>query len=236
VVACIMAVGWAVTIEDLKLTPEKCAVIRKTEAWPVCQCRLPLEDYYPRYCHPNCCPKTSTFRGDRCHSENKHLWAVWEQHICLEKPSQDYVAEETACYFRGAQPRVNSVTVNSEGNTAIHFHLSQQSQDSCRDVYVVSCQTDRILDTDMRLNKTTGGGVCWVGCPPQSISGCTEDKCWGNRGVTHKMTRTWEMTQKLPAGDYALTCEMLVQGEGAAVGSNLFQLAHDITYFYVPPS
>ena len=217
----------AVTLQDLEYTEENCIALRADNSalgFVPCDCRLNTGNVQAVPCYPNCCPKTSRFEGDRCHSENREEWSVYEQHVCFESPSAEYTDQTPNCFYRGNIPYIRSVGLDG-GNTQINFELSILPEHICDDLYIASCNPKRVIWDDFRVNTTDPiPKYCWLNCSPKVVSPCTSTSCWANRGRTEAVVHSWTLDRRLPPGDYALVCYTMVRG--ASVGSELWQSAY----------
>ena len=219
----------AVTISDLALTPAACAVIRSQIGAQIpCVCKLSTGVLHnPTPCYPNCCPKTATYEGDWCHTENALQWSVYDQLECVEAPPQEYIDDTPNCFYANTAPYITSVAA-AGGQTVFTFQLS--SHTTCNDLYVASCRTARHGLTDFRLNATDGS-VCWLPCGPTPYEPCTAGSCWAHRGKTPSVVNTWTVPRQLAPGHYALVCESLVSA--AAVSHTLYQYAYASSPFQI---
>lgn len=232
-VVALLAVGVpALTISDLGYTEATCKVLRETIGATIpCACRLNTGKIKnPVPCYPNCCPKTATFEGDWCHTENRLSWSVYDQLQCVEAPPAMYVDDSVNCFDQNAIPYITSVHAGG-GTTTLSFQLSASRL--CNDLYIATCQTSRIQMYDFRINSTDRPTPrnCWLSCAPKEIAACTSYSCWAHRGQTASTVKTWTLSRQLPAGDYALVCRTLVQA--AAVTHVLYQYAAASAYFRV---
>lgn len=223
----------AVTIDDLKLTPENCRVLRANVGLfgsVPCECRLSTGNVKPVQCYPNCCPRTPTFEGDRCHTENRLLWSPYEQLVCNPRPPAEYTDDTPNCFYKGNDPVIVSVDNTHKGETTFNFGLSVLPAHKCLNLYVARCNPERVDLYDFRLNTTRKDKpYCWLGCPPKPLAKCTEDSCWAHRGETPGVVKTWTMPRRLDHGDYALVCQSLMKH--VAEGSVLYQDAFAQSYF-----
>jgi hypothetical protein len=235
----ILSFVWSVqslTIDEIGLTPERCAAIRadvKTFGFIPCPCKLNTGKVTAVPCFPNCCPRTDSFEGDRCHIENKLSWTVYEQQVCAERPPAEYLSDNPNCFYRGNTPQVNGVQV-APGLTNLAFELSILPEHLCNNLYVAKCKTSRdpFPAQDFRLNTTDPvPKQCWLSCPPTPLAPCTEASCLYHKGETRSVVRSWTIQDKIKPGDYALVCSTLVKGE--AVGSSLYQNAYSTIAFKV---
>lgn len=226
-VSLLVATAMAVTISDLEYTEENCAALRADTSalgYVPCACRLNTGNVQAVACYPNCCPKTSSFEGDRCHTENKEDWTVYEQHVCFEAPPSEYTDQTPNCFYRGNIPFIRSVSLEG-GNTRIDFELSILEEHICHDLYIAACNTSRNIWDDFRVNTTDSPPKhCWLNCSPKVLSECTATSCWANRGRTEAVVHSWTLDRRLPVADYALVCYTMVNG--TTVGSSLYQTAY----------
>jgi hypothetical protein len=206
----------AITIEELELNPTNCAFIRSNVelfGYVPCPCRLNTGNVLAYQCFPNCCPKTSSFEGDRCHSENELDWTPYEQTICGERPPSQYLDDTPNCFDKGNNPVVTTASA-SAGSTALSFELSLRSDHHCDDLFVASCDVGhyrpgmfgyRINTTDLPPKH------CWLPCAPPPLADCTSSSCIYNRGTTAAVVRDWTLPTQLAPGDYALVCKTLMK-------------------------
>ena len=227
------------TIDELGFTESTCAAIRANPSslgYIPCECQLNTGNVQPFRCSPNCCPRSDTFEGHRCHYENRLTWSVYEQDVCVERPPAEYTDDTPDCFYKGNDPEIVAVTVQpSTLTTHLSFRLSIVPEHTCHNLYVSRCMENRStsLLRSFRLNNTADPiGYCWLDCAPAPLEPCTATSCTYNRGETHANIKEWTIGAALPPGDYALVCRTLRQHD--AVGSTLFQDQFSQTFFNVP--
>jgi hypothetical protein len=226
----------AVTVEELALNPENCAFIRLNVAlfgYVPCPCRANTGNVLAFQCHPNCCPKTDKFEGDRCHSENRLLWTPYEQSVCVPRPPSEYTDDTPNCFDKGNNPIVKSVVAGG-GTTFIGFELSITPKHQCDDLFVATCDVGHTRPGmfGFRLNTTdVPPRHCWIPCEPSPIMPCTQSSCVYNRGYTAAVVRDWTLATQLVPGTYALVCRTIMT---YVLDTNtLYQYAYASTFFRV---
>ena len=231
-----LPVAKSLTLDELQYTEATCfeyraEAISSGTAIP-CPCRLNTGSVTASACYPDCCPKTDTFEGDRCHTENKATWTVYEQKVCYPSPPVEYTDQTPNCFYRGNIPLIKGNDV-VDGKTHLTFELSIKDEHQCDDLYIAACNPERVIWDDFRINTTDAvPQYCWLNCAPKAVSECTATSCWANRGQTDSVIHEWTLDRQLPAGDYALICYTMVQGE--SVGSELWQTAYASIGFKAP--
>jgi hypothetical protein len=233
--SCIVRHVTGVTIDDLGYTEETCRIIRNSAnlggSIP-CDCRLNTGTLEAVRCYPNCCPRTETFEGDRCHEENYLTWNVYEQQVCAPRPAAEYTDDTPNCFYKGNDPDIHSVGVQGS-KTVFKFSLSILPEHRCDDLYVTKCLDFRPgLFNGFFLNTSDPRPAfsrCWLPCSPPALQECTATDCWSHRGITHPKIHEWEMDYALGWGDYALVCRTLMKHE--AEGSALYQDAFSSAFF-----
>jgi hypothetical protein len=234
----------AVTIADLALNAANCATLREsatinTQVTIPCACRLSTGVLTAVRCYPNCCPRVvDQFEGDRCHTENRLLWSVFEQTVCTPRPAAEYTDDTPNCFFKGNDPDIASA-VASAGATTLKFTLSLRAEHHCSNLYIAECNASRAgVGSVFRSFRIKGTGLplpdyCWLKCAPTPYVPCTSTECWAHRGETHANIREWTLPQQLPIGNYALVCQTLMQH--VAEGSSLYQDAFSQSFFRIDP-
>ena len=230
--------AWAVTIDDLQLNEETCRVLRNnagTSGLEIpCACRLNTGNPVAERCYPSCCPRTTTFEGDRCHDENRREWSVYEQLVCEPRPPAEYTDDTPNCFYKGNDPDLHSVTA-AFGKTEVKFSLSLEATHECSNLFIAKCLDERPHWLNgFRLNTSDPRPefqYCWLPCQPPPLEECTATSCLWHRGKTHAKVHEWSIPSQLPWGDYAVVCQSLMQH--VAEGSSLYQDAFSSTFFRI---
>lgn len=224
----------SMSIDELGYNEENCKSIREDPSsigFVPCECKLNTGILKAIPCYPNCCPKTEDYEGDRCHTENRLKWSVYEQQVCFPSPPKESIDDTPNCFYRGNIPKVFSVTA-AAGFTKIEFELSLLTQHKCHNLYIAGCNSARVRLDDFRINTTDATPQhCWLRCSPKPLAECTEAECWAHRGETPAVVRSWTVQRQLSPGDYALVCYTMVQAEASE--SSLYQTAYSTIGFKV---
>jgi len=214
------------TLAQLQLTELQCQALRASSVAAVpCECRLPVSQL-PLACHPDCCPRSVTFAGDRCHPQNARDWTPYEQRVCRPPTTTQDFSFDGVCFTSDGRPQSVSATNNIGGTfTTIGFRLSLKLDHRCDDLFLTSCSSTSSKASDL-LVDTISSKSCWITCPPQSVSGCTSDVCWAHRGRTLPLLKRWDLDRTLTTGNlYALVCQTLVAINSGLVNQTQYHAA-----------